>query len=95
MFMVDTHATTRPPLPPRLSRGRQRAGPAQTLLIMLVSLALCGMAIEACFIYRLYHTESVSINAISASTCSLYLSFFHTEISLCHSASIFIHFISI
>ncbi|KAF1379621.1 hypothetical protein PFLUV_G00177940 [Perca fluviatilis] len=58
VYVVDTHAT-RPPLPPRLNQGRQRAGVAQTLLILLVSVALCGMAIEACFIYRLYQTKSV------------------------------------
>ncbi|XP_037649211.1 tumor necrosis factor ligand superfamily member 14 [Sebastes umbrosus] len=56
VFMVDTHAT-RPPVPPRLSQGQRRPGAAQTLLIMLVCVALCGLAIEACFIYRLYHLE--------------------------------------
>ncbi|TDH03010.1 hypothetical protein EPR50_G00158720 [Perca flavescens] len=57
VYVVDTHAT-RPPLPPRLNQVRQRAGVAQTLLILLVSVALCGMAIEACFIYRLYQPNS-------------------------------------
>ncbi|XP_078124783.1 tumor necrosis factor ligand superfamily member 14 [Sander vitreus] len=65
-YVVDTHAT-RPPLPPRLSQGRQRAGVAQTLLILLVSVALCGMAIEACFIYHLYQPKS----APSASSSKL------------------------
>ncbi|XP_068574692.1 tumor necrosis factor ligand superfamily member 14 [Cebidichthys violaceus] len=55
--VVDTH-TTRPAVPPRLSQGRQRVGVAQTLLFVLVSVSLCGMAIEACFIYRLYQPGS-------------------------------------
>lgn len=57
VYVVDSYAT-RPPVPPRLSKGRQRAGVAQTLLFLLVSVALCGMAIEACLIYRLFHLES-------------------------------------
>ncbi|XP_022608345.1 tumor necrosis factor ligand superfamily member 14-like [Seriola dumerili] len=57
VFVVDSHAT-RPPLPPRLGQKKQRAGAAQTLLFLLVSLALCGMAIEACLIYSLYQLES-------------------------------------
>lgn len=60
VFMVDTHVT-RPPLPPRLGQRKQQIGPAQTLLFMLVSVALCGIAIEACLIYSLYQKESVSI----------------------------------
>ncbi|KAK9535217.1 hypothetical protein VZT92_007612 [Zoarces viviparus] len=64
--VVDTH-TTRPAVPPRLSQGRRRAGVAQTLLFLLVSVALCGMAIEACFIYRLYRPGS----AASASSSKL------------------------
>ncbi|XP_031723832.1 tumor necrosis factor ligand superfamily member 14 [Anarrhichthys ocellatus] len=64
--VVDTH-TTRPAVPPRLSQVRRRAGAAQTLLFLLVSVALCGMAIEACFIYRLYRPGS----AASASSSKL------------------------
>ncbi|XP_018560114.1 tumor necrosis factor ligand superfamily member 14 [Lates calcarifer] len=59
VFVVDSH-TTRPPIPPRLNQGRRRAGAAQTLLFLLVGVALCGMVIEACFIFRLYQTESAS-----------------------------------
>lgn len=59
VYVVDTHAT-RPPVPPRLNRGRRSAGAAQTLLILLVCVALCGMAIEALFIYRLYKSESAT-----------------------------------
>lgn len=96
VFMVDTHATTRPPLPPRLNQGRRRAGAAQTLLIMLVSLALCGMAIEACFIYHLYQPESVSINAISQSPPAHYTFRYFILRFLCVTALLFfIHFISI
>uniref|UniRef100_UPI0037E95A82 tumor necrosis factor ligand superfamily member 14 n=1 Tax=Semicossyphus pulcher TaxID=241346 RepID=UPI0037E95A82 len=58
VYTVDTHTTTRPPVPPRLSQRRQRTGVAQTLLFLLVSLALCGMVIEAFLIYRLYKSES-------------------------------------
>ncbi|XP_053195211.1 tumor necrosis factor ligand superfamily member 14 [Scomber japonicus] len=53
VYVVDTHAT-RPPVPPRLGKVRRRGGMAQTLLFILVSMALCGIIIEACFIYRLY-----------------------------------------
>ncbi|GLD49251.1 tumor necrosis factor ligand superfamily member 14-like protein [Lates japonicus] len=59
VFVVDSH-TTRPPIPPRLNHGRRRAGAAQTLLFLLVGVALCGMVIEACFIFHLYRMESAS-----------------------------------
>eukprot|EP00064_Thunnus_orientalis_P003404 superscaffoldBa00000276_g3413 len=57
VYVVDSHATF-PPVPPRLSQGRRRAGVGQTLLFILMSVALCGMTIEACLIYRLYQAES-------------------------------------
>uniref|UniRef100_A0A8C6PWW1 TNF superfamily member 14 n=1 Tax=Nothobranchius furzeri TaxID=105023 RepID=A0A8C6PWW1_NOTFU len=60
VFVVDTHAT-RPPVPPRLMREGRWTGAPVTLLTMLVSLALCGMVIEACFIYSLYQTELVNV----------------------------------
>lgn len=66
--VVDTHAT-RPPVPPRLNQVRRKSGVAQILLYMLVCVALCGMAIEACFIYRLYHREDVSLTI----SCSIIL----------------------
>ncbi|XP_070704495.1 tumor necrosis factor ligand superfamily member 14 isoform X2 [Pempheris klunzingeri] len=59
VYVVDSRAT-RPTVPPRLGQERRRTGVAQTLLILLVSLALCGMVIEACFIYRLYKHESAN-----------------------------------
>ncbi|KAM6957760.1 tumor necrosis factor ligand superfamily member 14 [Aplochiton taeniatus] len=64
VFVVDSHRDY-PPLPPRLKTPRQGLGVAQTLLFILVSLALCGMAIEACLIYRLYQPNSVSICTIT------------------------------
>lgn len=65
VYVVDTHAT-RPPVPPRLSQKGRRGGGVQNLLILLVSLALCGMAIEACFIYRLYQPAKTEISASSS-----------------------------
>ncbi|XP_010769838.1 tumor necrosis factor ligand superfamily member 14 [Notothenia coriiceps] len=61
-YAVDTHAT-RPPVPPRLSQKVRRGDGVQNLLILLVSLALCGMAIEACFIYRLYQPAKTKTSA--------------------------------
>ncbi|XP_060946506.1 tumor necrosis factor ligand superfamily member 14 [Limanda limanda] len=56
VYVVDSRAN-RPPVLPRLGQRPRRAGAAQTLLFLLVSVALCGMTIEACFIYRLYFLE--------------------------------------
>ncbi|KAM8723155.1 tumor necrosis factor ligand superfamily member 14 isoform 1-T2 [Acanthopagrus schlegelii] len=64
VYVVDSFAN-RPPVPPRLNQRRRRAGVAQTLLFLLVSLALCGMAIEACFIYHLYRAESDTSASVS------------------------------
>lgn len=58
VYVVDTHASRPPPLPPRMSKKRQSLGAVQFLLFLLVSLALCGMLIEAFLIYRLHKTES-------------------------------------
>ncbi|XP_029913115.1 tumor necrosis factor ligand superfamily member 14 [Myripristis murdjan] len=69
VFVVDSHtAYPPPPVPPRPSRQPRRTTVCQTLLFLLVSLALCGMVIEACFIYRLYQTET----ADSASTSKVF-----------------------
>ncbi|XP_070837904.1 tumor necrosis factor ligand superfamily member 14 [Chaetodon trifascialis] len=57
VYVVDSCAPC-PQVPPRVSKGQRRATAAQTLLFLLVSVALCGMAIEACFIYRLYQRGS-------------------------------------
>ncbi|XP_068193354.1 tumor necrosis factor ligand superfamily member 14 isoform X2 [Antennarius striatus] len=63
VYMVDSSVSW-PPGPHKLSHGRWRSMGAQNLLFLLVSVALGGMAIEAYFIYRLYHPES----AMSASS---------------------------
>ncbi|XP_014857779.1 PREDICTED: tumor necrosis factor ligand superfamily member 14-like [Poecilia mexicana] len=55
-FVVDTHAT-RPAVPPRLGKQKKHGGAAQTLLFILVALALLGVFFEAVFIYRLYQSE--------------------------------------
>ncbi|ROL53082.1 Tumor necrosis factor ligand superfamily member 6 [Anabarilius grahami] len=55
VFVVDS-PTRPPPLPPRPGY-RQRQKGIQTLLVVLVVVALCGMTVEACFIYRLYSTK--------------------------------------
>ncbi|XP_027898307.1 tumor necrosis factor ligand superfamily member 14 isoform X2 [Xiphophorus couchianus] len=56
VFVVDTHAT-RPAVPPRLGKQKKQSGVAQTLLFVLVTLALLGVFFEAFFIYRLYQSE--------------------------------------
>ncbi|XP_022595552.1 tumor necrosis factor ligand superfamily member 6-like [Seriola dumerili] len=53
---------------PGLGQWQWRVGGAQTLLFLMVSVALCGMVIEACFIYRLYRAES----ATTASSSKLF-----------------------
>ncbi|CAB1449749.1 unnamed protein product [Pleuronectes platessa] len=67
VYVVDSHANL-PPIPPRLGQRQRRAGVAQTLLILLVSVALCGMTIEACFIYRLYFLEPAASASSSKRT---------------------------
>ncbi|XP_067426961.1 tumor necrosis factor ligand superfamily member 6-like [Thunnus thynnus] len=57
--LMDSHATC-PPVPPRLSQGQQCARVGQKALFILVSVALCGMIVEACLIHRLYQTECKS-----------------------------------
>ncbi|KAL2101601.1 hypothetical protein ACEWY4_003362 [Coilia grayii] len=54
VYTVDAHTTFPPPLPPKPTRFRKRTSVTQPLLYGLVALALCGMAVEACFIYSLY-----------------------------------------
>lgn len=52
VFVVDSKVRP-PPLPPKPGR-KQRSEVVQKLLVILVFLALCGMAVEACFIFHLY-----------------------------------------
>uniref|UniRef100_A0A673J497 Tumor necrosis factor ligand superfamily member 6-like n=1 Tax=Sinocyclocheilus rhinocerous TaxID=307959 RepID=A0A673J497_9TELE len=55
VFVVDSKMRP-PPLPPKPGR-RQRKEVIQTLLVILVCVALCGMAVEACFIYHLFTSK--------------------------------------
>ncbi|XP_036409499.1 tumor necrosis factor ligand superfamily member 14-like [Megalops cyprinoides] len=55
IFMEDSQAGY--PLPPRPPPRRRST--VQWLLFLLVSLALCGMAVEACFIYHLYSSRNI------------------------------------
>ncbi|XP_036409491.1 tumor necrosis factor ligand superfamily member 14-like [Megalops cyprinoides] len=55
VFVVDGQAGY--PLPPRPPPRRRST--VQWLLFLLVSLALCGMAVEACFIYHLYSSRNI------------------------------------
>ncbi|KAK7167137.1 hypothetical protein R3I94_001514 [Phoxinus phoxinus] len=55
VFVVDSPMRP-PPLPPKPG-FRQRQKGIQTLLVILVIVALCGLTVEACFIYRLYSTK--------------------------------------
>ena len=61
VYVVDSHVTQLP-VPPRPIQNQRRVGAAQTILFLLIGVALCGMTIEACFIYYLYHPGSVSIS---------------------------------
>ncbi|XP_056144406.1 tumor necrosis factor ligand superfamily member 14 [Lampris incognitus] len=67
VYTLDSHAAP-PPLPPRFDRQRRGARSTQTLMSLLVCLALCGMTIEACFIYRLYHPDPVDSPSTHKST---------------------------
>lgn len=62
VFTVDTYINQPPPLPPRLTRRPppQRGSAKQSLLFILVGLALCGMVIEAYCIFQLYKSTPVS-----------------------------------
>ncbi|XP_054891077.1 tumor necrosis factor ligand superfamily member 14 [Poeciliopsis prolifica] len=64
VFVVDTHAT-RPAVPPRLGKQKKQSGVAQTLLFILVTLALFGVFFEAVLIYRLYQSEYAPSGFIS------------------------------
>ncbi|XP_066531811.1 tumor necrosis factor ligand superfamily member 14 [Hoplias malabaricus] len=59
VFVVDSRAGL-PPLPPKPGQRlalRQRSKYTQTLLCLLVFMALFGIMVEACFIYDLYKSK--------------------------------------
>ncbi|XP_077415671.1 tumor necrosis factor ligand superfamily member 14 [Vanacampus margaritifer] len=58
VYTVDRHGGA-PPLPPRAGRDRQCGGLAQTLLFVLVSVALMGLVVEALLIFYLHTSQSV------------------------------------
>lgn len=60
VFVVDSQMKP-PPLPPKPGR-RQRKDVIQTLLVILVCVAICGMAVEACFIYHLFTSKENSVS---------------------------------
>ena len=64
VFVVDNHRAY-PPMPPTLKRPPRSGKLTQNVLFFLVSVALFGMAMEACLIYRLYHRDQVRTNALS------------------------------
>ena len=61
VFVVDGQAGYPLPATPR---PRPR-GAAQWPLYLLLSLALCGLAVEACFIYHLYSSISPPVSTIA------------------------------
>uniref|UniRef100_A0A671T2W7 Tumor necrosis factor ligand superfamily member 14-like n=1 Tax=Sinocyclocheilus anshuiensis TaxID=1608454 RepID=A0A671T2W7_9TELE len=62
VFVVDSKM--RPPLLPPKPGRRQRKEVIQTLLVILVCVALCGMAVEACFIYHLFTSKENPVSTI-------------------------------
>lgn len=64
VFVVDSKARP-PPLPPKPGR-RQRSEVVQTLLVILVFVALFGMVVEACFIYYFYTSNGKSVSIIQS-----------------------------
>lgn len=84
VFVVDSKMKP-PPLPPKPGR-RQRKDVIQTLLVILVCVALCGMAVEACFIYHLFTSKENSVSTTWSNflkhRCLVYflsVSFFHSH----------------
>ncbi|KAM4534571.1 tumor necrosis factor ligand superfamily member 14 [Fundulus diaphanus] len=67
VYVVDSHGT-RPALPPRPGREKKQSEAAQYLLFLLVTLALFGLIIEACFIYQLHHSKNADSASASKST---------------------------
>ncbi|XP_030645573.1 tumor necrosis factor ligand superfamily member 14 [Chanos chanos] len=66
LYVVDSQAMP-PPLPPKPVLRRRRSA-TQTLLYVLVILALCGLLVEGCFIYHLYRNTKTTEEVIQHST---------------------------
>ncbi|XP_057716850.1 tumor necrosis factor ligand superfamily member 14-like [Corythoichthys intestinalis] len=58
VYVVDSHAAA-PPIPNRVARSRKRSWCVQTLLSMLVSVALTGFILEAVLIFYLHSRHPV------------------------------------
>ncbi|XP_029996196.1 tumor necrosis factor ligand superfamily member 14-like isoform X2 [Sphaeramia orbicularis] len=63
VYLVDDHLT-HPPQTPTV-KVKQRCSGLELVLLFLVSLVLCGMIIQAFFIYRLYQPESTNSGSSS------------------------------
>uniref|UniRef100_A0A3Q3DGV9 Tumor necrosis factor ligand superfamily member 6-like n=1 Tax=Hippocampus comes TaxID=109280 RepID=A0A3Q3DGV9_HIPCM len=75
VYLVDSHAAAAaPPLPPRAGRARRCTGLAQTILFMLVSVALTGLILEALLIFYLHsnHFEQVKSPSASANDITVF-----------------------
>lgn len=64
VYVVDDHLAPPPPQVPRVE-VKQRGGGLVLVLLFLVSLVLCGMIIQACFIYRLYQSQDTNFGSSS------------------------------
>lgn len=81
VFVVDS-PTRPPPLPPKPAY-RQRQNGIQMLLVVLVVVALCGMTVEACFIYNLYSAKDQPVSTIQSNFQKhYYLGDFHSASTL-------------
>ncbi|KAM9785318.1 tumor necrosis factor ligand superfamily member 14 [Syngnathus typhle] len=66
VYFVDSQ-TGAPPLPPRAGRNRRCSSLAQTLLFVLVSVALTGLVVEALLIFYLHSSQLVGAPSMSFS----------------------------
>ncbi|KAK3532800.1 hypothetical protein QTP86_028480, partial [Hemibagrus guttatus] len=65
VFVVDGGSSFPPPLPPkpgqrRIQKRKKRL--IQNLLLVLVCLALAGLLVEGCFIYKLYDSNQTQVS---------------------------------
>ncbi|XP_028843274.1 tumor necrosis factor ligand superfamily member 14 isoform X2 [Denticeps clupeoides] len=61
VFVVDNCPPVQPPPLPPKPRRKKDSPVVQTVLILLVGLALCGMTAEACFILHLYNMAEATM----------------------------------